>query len=639
MPFDIEGARKAGIPDDQIMAELVSANPKFDINGARKAGIPDDDIMKELSSGPPPEAAPSKPSPESQGLLAKLKGRLGEMGKIYDYTQNPATTSPMRRIINAPGSALMDLGQIGGGVGDVIGSAIGTLMTDEKKKQLTDLISNVSQSKFGKAVAGTADELKERYPIGTKMSGDMLNAAALLPMGKLAKMGADVGLEPTINAAKYAKNIIKPAPTAEEALGQILQGKSSTLTKDYVKGGKALSAVDTEGVKTYADLSGKLNESIPKYAKMVDEELAKDPKLYKLDELSKSVGDVKQNFVEKALNHLQELYTKIEDPVRAKQVEAVLNKANTTGLSKVEINNIARQYNSEFDSKAFSKITGEPLTSVNAQAYENIRKGVKDTARQGMGDSAKELDDTLSSIYNTKRLVDKNVEAVNTLKQKVDARGLGTKIGRGLLDAMDIATLGIGKGMLLKLKPRGFGFKVKNSLDLEEALSRNLKIVNEALAAKGDQQIINTINKLNSRKALMPGNPSEGDLNNVPIPRKEVNNVRGTETGSIGKPYDTEPPLKPQPALRDWNPYSVTDERGIPSRSQAEINKQRLIESIKTKQKFTPESSLPSSKRSYGYQPNRVIDISPNEGVTVKPKANLTAEQIAEILRKLKGGR
>jgi hypothetical protein len=124
---------------------------------------------------------------------------------------------------------------------------------------------------------------------------------------------------------------------------------------------------------------------------------------------------------------------------------------------------------------------GTPLTSISSEAYENVRQGLKEVARRGLSDTAKELDSTISSLYNTKRLIDQNASAANKLRQKIDERGLGQKIGRFVWDAIDAATLGIAKGALLKMVPRGMGYKVKNYIDLEESLKRNLKIINAEL--------------------------------------------------------------------------------------------------------------------------------------------------------------
>lgn len=314
---------------------------------------------------------------------------------------------------------------------------------------------------------------------------------ATLPLAKktLATVGEKTGVR---DALSSVRQVIAPTPTKDEALGQILQGG----TKDIARGEKALGVTNLNGVKTYGDLSNRLEKIIPEYVSKVDDELLKDRGIYKLDDLgtaqtTKPVSDasgkviipsqtVQVNHVEDALNQLAELYNKIGDKALAKDAENVLEKAKIAGLSKKEVNDIARQYNAEFGSKAFSKgANREPLTSVNAQAFENTRSGLKEVARRGLSSEAQEFDATLSSIYNTKQLIDKNVEAVNRLRQKVDQRGLGVKVGRGLWTALDTATMGVIRGAAMKMLPRNVGLKTKNWLDIEDSLRRNLDILDK----------------------------------------------------------------------------------------------------------------------------------------------------------------
>ena len=81
------------------------------------------------------------------------------------------------------------------------------------------------------------------------------------------------------------------------------------------------------------------------------------------------------------------------------------------------------------------------------------------------------------------------------LKQKVDERGLGEKLGRGFLTIMDKVTGGTVKGAVQKLLPRGLGYKTKNWIETEEDLKRNLKIINKALNAKTDAETISIIQR------------------------------------------------------------------------------------------------------------------------------------------------
>lgn len=162
----------------------------------------------------------------------------------------------------------------------------------------------------------------------------------------------------------------------------------------------------------------------------------------------------------------------------------------------MEINDISRIYNSEFGTKAFSKM-GDALTSVNAQLYENIRKGLKVKAREGLGGGeAAATDKIISSLYNTKKLVAKNVEAVNKLKQKIADRGLLEKAGHAISKYSDILTGGSIRGLIGGLLPRGAGYKVMNALDLEERLTKNLDVIEKALNTASDTEMVKILEGL-----------------------------------------------------------------------------------------------------------------------------------------------
>ena len=375
---------------------------------------------------------------------------------------------------------LQTIGQGAGFLGDVTAEGMKagyrTLMPDAAQEAISSGVKTVLQNPTVQSGLGVVSDIygkaKEKFPEGMRNVEAGANIASSVPLAKGIGM-AGSGIS---KSAKTVGRSMYPKPTPEQAIGQVLQGK----TKDLAKGAKAFSTIDLKNVKTYADLDNKLKEGIATVGKQVDDELSKDIKNYTLDALEvskKTVGGttVKTNYVKDSLNQLKELYEKTNNPVKAAEIDELLLKAEWEGITKKEVNDIARRYGSEYN--AFNSSTGEQLTSVNKQMYENTRKGLKDVVRSGLDDTAKELDNTLSSLMNTERLIAKNVEAANKLRQKVDARGLGEKLGRGILIALDVATLGTVKGAAMKLLPRGFGYKVKNYIDLEDALKRNLQII------------------------------------------------------------------------------------------------------------------------------------------------------------------
>lgn len=422
------------------------------------------------------------PAPESASAVAsdaqKEKGFLDS--SVDDFRTR---SKNVEKVINSsdalPSRVLQTIGQGAGFMGDVVANMI----PDSVKSGMSGAVSSYLAENPGtrqglQDIASGYSELESMMPETMRNVEAVTNIAGAVPIGKgMSAAGEAVGGVAKAGMKKTA-NVMYPKPTPKEALGQVLQGK----TKDIPKGEKAFAVVDTKGVKTYAELGDRIDSTIVDYGRKVDDVLMRDKTAYPLDALKtveKTAGGkaVEQNFVEKAITQLRELYDKTDDLAKAADMDDLLTKAQTSGLTKKEVNDIARVYGSEY--RAFNPSSGEPLTSVNPQMYENVRKGLKEVARRGLDDTAKELDDTLSGLLNTRRLIEKNVEAANRLRQKVDERGLGEKIGRAALTAMDLATFGTVKGAVLKMFPRGLGYKTKNYIDLEDSLKRNLKIIND----------------------------------------------------------------------------------------------------------------------------------------------------------------
>ncbi len=341
-------------------------------------------------------------------------------------------------------------------------------------------------------------------------------AEAALDTASALKTGAKETMAATAESAKSAVNKASevgtaiaekagPKITPKQAVGQVLQGEE----KDVAKGIKALAAVDTKDVKTYADLGKKIKAKVKELSSVVDTHLAQEAAPIPLENLavkqtSKAGKEISTNYVEEALANLQELYSKIADPVKEADVADLLEKAKTAGLTRQEVNNIARQYGNEFGSKAFGK-TGEALTSVNAQKFENIRSGLKDTARQGItGEAAKETDETLSALLRTQELVDNTAKAVTKLKQKIRERGLLEKIGHGAFKALDMFSGGFVRGVVGGMLPRGVGYKTLNAIDLEQFLQSNLKLINKAVESGSDKDIQAVMKKLSKAAKEAP---------------------------------------------------------------------------------------------------------------------------------------
>lgn len=453
-----------------------------------------------------------------------IQDRLAEVGNRASSDIANALTgqgkyegqSPLTRGIGATKSAFMTVPE--GAVamapepvrkglekaGDVIGGgfkALTSLIGSNKQLQEWTMKHPEATEKILEVAQGASD-------LGA-ISGTILGAKGVVDtVGTTARL-TSTGYTATSNLLNNATNIVKqkagslmksPEKSVVGVVGEVLQGKPD----DIAKGIKAFKEIDTTGVKTYAQLGEKIDDSIRTLSEKVDSELGKDLTKTPLSELTtslktKSGVEVKTNYVDTALKQMKELYEKTGDVKASADIDELIATATKEGLTKQDINNIARVYNTEFGSKAFSKATGDPLTSVNAQLYETVRKGLKGKAREGIGGvEAKAADEAISSLYNTKDLVTKNIEAVNKLQQRIAERGLAEKAGYYLTKYADVLTGGTIRGLVGGLLPRGVGYKTLNALDLEERLQKNLEIIKRASEATDEAEITKILSELES---------------------------------------------------------------------------------------------------------------------------------------------
>lgn len=475
---------------------------------------------------------------EGQKQPASIGRKLGEglvsaatMGNV-DLSQLRKEGTTREQLGGALGEAgLRRAGAVAGAVTDVVGSALSAITPETIKEKASEagkaFLETETGRKGAEALAGGLEKYTqwaENNPNASKDLEAVVDVASLIPIGKGAQVAgkgagaigktagktalgavekAGVATEGAKELAKRGALKLSSKNTVEEALGQILQGEG----KDIVRGRKALEAIDTKKVESFEDLSKRLNEVIPKLSKEIDADLSADTAVKKLEELgtkmkTKAGRDTEFNFVEKSLNDLSEMYDKIGEPAKKADIQDLIEKAKTQGLTRKEINDISREYGQEFGQKAFGK-TGEPLTSVNAQLYENVRKGLKKVAREGLGgDVAKQKDALLSDIYNTKRLIDKNVKATQRLKQKAEKMGIGRKAVRGIIKALDAVSLGGTRAIRETLIQSNVGRKTMNMLDLEEALKKNLDIISKASKANDEKAMKKALSELKNNPLI-----------------------------------------------------------------------------------------------------------------------------------------
>lgn len=440
-------------------------------------------------------------------LGVKGAGKLGEAigEKLYPGSY-PGATDPNKIV-----SGITDVGT--GAVGAVfspIGAAISEVPVAGKvlESGMSQLSKELEQSKqMKKQEWGVQDGTPQSEALDSLYGAlEILGPArlgevtapyvgkGLAKTGELAKKGSEFVSEKTSPLIKggveAVKEAIKPKPLTPEQIavntqklnslsGMVAQGKKV----DAAKAAKAYSDIDSEGIKTYEDLKTSLDTRIQEVSHALDSALSTNKTKTKLSELGLNMkaGEevVTHNYVDDALSHLEEMYKATNDPVMEANIKQLRLKAEEGGMTVKDINDLAKIHGSEFKQKAFSK-NGDQLTSVNAQAFENTRKGLKDTARSLFGNEAYALADTqVSNLIRARELAKTMEEKVNVLKQKIQERGLGAQAAHIAINLINQLSGGTVKAAVAALLPRGVGYKVFNALDLEVALRKNLKKIQD----------------------------------------------------------------------------------------------------------------------------------------------------------------
>lgn len=311
----------------------------------------------------------------------------------------------------------------------------------------------------------------------------------------------------TVNTGKYIKEGLSPTPTKAKALEEIAVAKTPSEVQSMET---ALGAIDNTGVKTNSELKTKFTEAKKELSTIVDNELSKDTNVYKVEDLlvpkkTKAGKEIKTDYITRALDGLDDLYTKLGDDVAKADIQDLKLKAQNEGMTRLEVNNLARQYNSEYGSKAFTA-TGDIKQGFNAELYESTRMGLKDIARGGLGGKeAAEADRLLSAVYDAEKIADRNTNAVQAMKTRIDEKGWVGKGIKTIWNTADLATGGAFRALRDTVLARGSAQKLQNVLELESKLRKNLDAVtiamNKVANAKTEAEAIKATSEL---KKLLP---------------------------------------------------------------------------------------------------------------------------------------
>ncbi len=466
-------------------------------------------------------------TPAEPGLGSKLVDRAKNIGKevatfgtLGMNTLDPNTPKDQQDLAvvgglaqagAAPARALI---QAGGAVGDVVGAGLEATGLDKViSKVVSPVVNPVVQSEAFKKASDAFSMLPEETQTLLKGLPEVANLFGVSPAASIVKKGVTNAVTSTGEAIakRSAQTAIKDASKIDNLAGTIVQGKAD----DILKAKKALTDIDITGIKTYKDLVSTLDDKITSLSTGLDDVLSTKPTPKALDDLNLNVKvgeqSVTHNYVKDAVSQLDDLYTKTNNIEGKTKIAQLLQKAEAEGLTIKEVNDLARLHGKELN--AFNA-NGQAASGLTKQAAENTRVGLKSTARDLFDDPVyKQTDTEISNLIRTRDLVDGVSEKVNQLKQRIQERSLGAKVGVALGRAINLLSLGSAKGIVEALIPRGQGFKVMNALDLEEALGANLKKLQKALEGKSEAEIIKNLESIQASKVNLA--TSKNAINNT----------------------------------------------------------------------------------------------------------------------------
>jgi hypothetical protein len=500
MAYDFNGAIQAGAAPSDVVNYLAKQT-NYNAAGALKAGANPQDLMKYMSNLPFKTQQPVAPDngmdANQNKIVNDYKSGNINAGDVALQAAGAGAEKANKFMQLTPfgwaTSALTGVAKLMQGAGETVAhpvfQAIGSALRDAIGPDQVNALG----SKINEILANpTVQKLAAQYS-DTKSTGD-LNAlnqifglTGTLGVGKAAVEGlpeAVKGIPDATNTAKEAisnspivsklADKVNPTPTPTEVTGQITQAKPEEISSNQ----RALGGLDTSNVKTYSDLSSAADKQIKANSKAVDEALSKDTTPHKTNELTQRTpgGKFGINYVKQALTDLNELYTKTKDIAAKENIVNLQSKLQNEGLTAKEINDISREYGSQ---KVAYKVNGELKDSPLAQGYENVRSGLKTTARGLIpGNEAQTLDKNTTDLIRLKESADSMATKVQQLENKMQKAGLLQKVGKVAGGAVDMVSGGLIKGFVKKIL--GVGLEEGTKLDpiqIQENLAKNLKLL------------------------------------------------------------------------------------------------------------------------------------------------------------------
>ena len=390
-----------------------------------------------------------------------------------------AVVEPVVRGLSATGAVLGGLFNIGT---KFVEDAIPQSVKDTVAQQFGTSGGGLVAPILNKIQDGVTSAFKDD-PQGLSTAMNLLNIAMLGLGGegkKAAEQVATKGSEAVASGASTVADTVSnvvdkvkgPAPTIPSVVGKITQAEPSELSSAT----RALGTVDTSGVKTFKDLSAKLDETIKTNTAKVDTALGADAKTYK-------PAVTTNEPVTQGLKQLETYYEKTNDVANLGRIRDLQAKYEGSGLTVKEMNGIAREHGSVLNAY---NANGELASGLSRQAAENTRAGIKASVDNIAPDAGrKAIDANTSDLIKTKGMVDDMATKVQQLQNRLKSFTPLQKAGQVVGKTIDTVTGGFFKGLLRQIQGIGTeGATTMNPVELQNALSKNLGTLDKLLKMK-----------------------------------------------------------------------------------------------------------------------------------------------------------
>src|ERR1051326_3314660 len=303
-----------------------------------------------------------------QQAMKTIQAEPNPLGKVVLSVGEAARQT--NEALNAPWSPIGWVTGLIGGAAHVLGSgveAVDSLVAPKIGEALRGLVGAENADKVGQGIVNAVNSPLSQAAV--KSFGPGSNTAnALGAVANVANLAGTVAGTKTAVEALPELGTLAPKPQAPASVvGKITQASPAEIPA----ASRALTSVDTSGVKTFADLSSRLESAIKENTAKVDTELGKNTQRYKPSTLTNEP-------VKQALDQLENFYRATNDTKALGKITDLQERYQTKGLTAKEMNDIAREHGRELNGY---NANGELASGLSKQAAENTRQGVKQAVR------------------------------------------------------------------------------------------------------------------------------------------------------------------------------------------------------------------------------------------------------------------